>query len=82
MILVEFAEYGSLLHYLREHRKQNYEDMNEYSLDISFAKRLKIACDVADGMKHLAAMKVIYRSNLKFFIPKVTNGDMQCSSNF
>ena len=60
MILVEFAEHGNLLRYLRDHRKQNYEDMNEYSLDISSAERLRIACDVSDGMKHLSAMKVIY----------------------
>lgn len=58
MILVEFAEHGNLLSYLRENRKQNYENMNEYTLEISAAERLKIACDVCAGMSHLAAMKV------------------------
>ena len=58
MIVVEFAEHGNLLRYLRYHRKQNYEDVNEDSLDISLAERLRIACDVSDGMKHLAAMRV------------------------
>ena len=59
MILVEFAEHGNLLHYLRERRKQNYEDMNEYTLEIGSSERLRIACDVSDGMNHLATMKVI-----------------------
>ena len=58
MILVEFAENGNLLKYLRDHRQQNYDDMNQYSLDISSSQRLRISCDVANGMKHLAAMKV------------------------
>jgi len=61
MIVVEFAEHGNLLRHLRDRRKQNYEDMNEYSLDISSAERVRIACDVADGMKHLATMKVRQR---------------------
>lgn len=61
MIIVEFAEHGNLLRHLRDRRKQNYEDMNEYSLDISSAERVRIACDVADGMKHLATMKVRQR---------------------
>ncbi|XP_044169164.1 uncharacterized protein LOC122953369 isoform X1 [Acropora millepora] len=61
MILVEFAEHGNLLSYLRENRKQNYENMNEYTLEISAAERLKIACDVCDGMSHLAAMKCAHR---------------------
>lgn len=61
MILVEFAEHGNLLSYLRENRKQNYENMNEYTLEISAAERLKIACDVCDGMSHLAAMKCVHR---------------------
>ena len=65
MIVVEFAEHGNLLRYLRDHRKQNYDDMNEYSLDISSAERVRIACDVADGMKHLATMKVRQRCCLK-----------------
>ena len=60
MILVEFAEKGSLLKYLRDHRQQNYDDMNQYSLDISSSQRLRIACDVANGMSHLAAIKVTY----------------------
>ena len=59
MILVEFAEHGNLLHYLRERRKQNYEDMNEYTLEISSAERLRIACEVSDGMKHLGKMRVM-----------------------
>lgn len=58
MIVVEFAENGNLLSHLRDRRKQNYDDMNEYSLDISSAERVRIACDVSDGMKHLATMKV------------------------
>lgn len=65
MILVEFAEHGSLLRYLRDHRKQNYEDMNQYTLEISSAQRLRIACDVSNGMKHLAAMRV--RNNDIYF---------------
>ena len=60
MILVEFAEKGNLLKYLRDHRQQNYDDMNQYSLDISSSQRLRIACDVANGMTHLAAMKVTH----------------------
>ena len=60
MILVEFAENGNLLKYLRDHRHQNYDDMNQYSLDISSSQRLRIACDVANGMTHLAAMKVTH----------------------
>ena len=35
--------------------------MNKYSLDISSAERLRIACDVAEGMKHLATMRVRYK---------------------
>jgi len=58
MIVVEFAEHGNLLRHLRDHRKQNYQNMNEYSLDISSAERVRIACDVSDGMKHLATMRV------------------------
>ena len=58
LIVVEFAEHGNLLRHLRDHRKENYEDMNEYSLEISSAERLRIASDVSSGMKHLAAMKV------------------------
>ena len=61
MIVVEFAEHGNLHCYLRDHRKQNYDDMNKYSLDISSAERLRIACDVAQGMKHLATMRVRYK---------------------
>lgn len=61
MILVEFAEHGNLLHYLRERRKQNYEDMNEYTLEIGSSERLRIACDVSDGMNHLATMKCAHR---------------------
>ena len=61
MIVVEFAEHGNLHSYLRDHRKQNYDDMNKYSLDISSAERLRIACDVAEGMKHLATMRVRYK---------------------
>ena len=62
MIVVEFAEHGNLHRYLRDNLKQNYDDMNKYSLDISSAERLWIACDVAEGMKHLAFMKVRYKS--------------------
>ena len=69
MIVVEFAEHGNLHHYLRDHRKQNYDDMNKYSLDISSAERLRIACDVAEGMKHLATMRV----RCKFFKQFCTN---------
>ena len=58
MIVVEFAEHGNLLRYLRDRRKQNYEDMTEYKLEISSTERLRIACDVSDGMNHLATMKV------------------------
>ena len=58
MIVVEFAEHGNLLRHLRDHRKQNYQNMNEYILDISSAERVRIACDVSDGMKHLATMRV------------------------
>ena len=47
MIVVEFAEHGNLLRHLRDRRQQNYEDMNEYSLDITSAERVRIACDVA-----------------------------------
>ena len=61
MIVVEFAEHGNLHRYLRDHRKQNYDDINKYSLDISSAERLRIACDVAEGMKHLATMRVLYK---------------------
>ncbi|XP_068676392.1 uncharacterized protein [Montipora foliosa] len=61
MILVEFAEHGNLLHYLRERRKQNYEDMNEYTLEISSSERLRIACDVCEGMNHLAIKKCAHR---------------------
>ena len=68
MIVVEFAEHGNLLRHLRDRRKQNYEDMNEYSLDITSAERVRIACDVADGMKHLATMKVFQRCCLKNFL--------------
>ena len=64
MIIVEFAEHGNLLRYLRDRRTQNYEDMNEYKLDISYGERLRIACDVSDGMKHLATMKVRYHSTI------------------
>jgi len=65
MIVVEFAEHGNLLRHLRDRRKQNYDDMNEYSLDISSVERVRIACDVADGMKHLATMKVRHRCCLE-----------------
>ena len=58
LVVVEFAEHGNLLRHLRDRRKQNYDDMNEYTLEISFTERLRIACEVSDGMKHLAAMKV------------------------
>ena len=61
MIVVEFAEHGNLHRYLLDRRKQNYDDMNKYSLEISSAERLRIACDVAEGMKHLAFMKVRYK---------------------
>ncbi|PFX22514.1 Fibroblast growth factor receptor 1 [Stylophora pistillata] len=61
LIVVEFAEHGNLLRHLRDHRKENYEDMNEYSLEISSAERLRIASDVSSGMKHLAAMKCAHR---------------------
>lgn len=61
MILVEFAEHGSLLRYLRDHRKQNYDNMNEYTVEISYSERLRMACDVSDGMKHLAAVKCAHR---------------------
>ena len=57
-MVVEFAEFGNLLSYLRENRKQNYENMNEYKLLLSVADRLKIAGEVARGMSHLAMMKV------------------------
>ena len=65
MIVVEFAEHGNLLRHLRDHKKQNYEDMTEYTLDISFAARLRIACNVSDGMKHLAKMKVRQAETLR-----------------
>ena len=70
MILVEFAEHGNLLRYLRDHRKQNYDDMNQYTLEISSAERLRIASDVSNGMKHLAAMKV--RNNGTCYIPRLS----------
>ena len=63
MIVIEFVQHGNLQRYLREHRKQNYDDMNRYSLDISSAERLRIACDVAEGMKHLATMRVRFMNN-------------------
>ena len=61
MIVVEFAEHGNLHRYLRDQRKQNYDDTRKYSLEISSAERLRIACDVAEGMKHLAFMRVRYK---------------------
>ena len=61
MIVIEFAEHGNLRCYLRDHRKQNYDDMNKYSLEISSGERLRIACDVTEGMKHLAFKKVRYK---------------------
>jgi len=61
MIVIEFVQHGNLQRYLREHRKQNYDDMNRYTLDISSAERLRIACDVTEGMKHLATMRWVHR---------------------
>ena len=58
MVVVEYAEHGNLLNYLRENRKQNYQNMNECQLLLSVADRLKIAGEVARGMAHLAVMKV------------------------
>ena len=59
-----------------------YEDMNEYSLEISSAERLKIACNVADGMKHSRSNEGVVSIRFNLFIPWVNCGDMQCSSNF
>lgn len=80
MIIVEFAEHGNLLRHLRDRRKQNYEDMNEYSLDISSAERVRIACDVADGMKHLATMKV--RQRCCFWKHLFYHSLVRCTSSF
>ena len=75
MIVVEFADHGNLHRYLRDHRKQNYDDMNKYSLDISSAERLRIACDVAEGMKHLGTMRVRY----KFFHTLYSMNNIFCN---
>lgn len=32
--------------------------MNEYILEISFMERLRIVCEVSDGMKYFVVMKV------------------------
>ena len=66
MVVVELATNGPLLRYLRGHRTQNYDDMNEYTLDIPLKQRLDIAIGVADGMSHLGKMKVRLRCDHEF----------------
>lgn len=56
--MVEFAANGSLLRYLQKQSSRSYEDMAEYVVHIPPKERLKIACDIANGMAHLARRRV------------------------
>ena len=83
MVVVEFAAHGQLLRYLRSRRTQNYDNMNEYNLDIAFAERLRIAIDVAKGMAHLAKMKASWWSDEYDFLFKccyLTKQDEWCQN--
>lgn len=78
MVVVEYAEHGNLMNYLRENRKQNYENMNECQLLLSVADRLKIAGEVARGMSHLAVMKVC---NINFYSFKHVSQEAKMHKN-
>ena len=71
MVVVEYAEHGNLLNFLRENRKQNYQNMNECQLLLSVADRLKIAGEVARGMSHLTLMKVLGISLLSLLLKTI-----------
>lgn len=58
LVVLELAENGSLLEFLKKSREvnQNYENIN--SGGITEELKLRIAIDVARGMSHLASFKV------------------------
>ena len=58
LVVLELAENGSLLEFLKKSREvnQNFENIN--SGGITEELKLRIATDVAKGMSHLASFKV------------------------
>lgn len=65
-VVVKFAENGSLIDYIREHKKQDYGysdyintgSVKNESKELTLVEKLRLAYGIAKGMEHLAKMKV------------------------
>lgn len=60
LVVLEIAENGSLLDFLKKSRgtDENYDNINKFSGGLSEEMKLRIATDVAKGMAHLASCRV------------------------
>jgi serine/threonine protein kinase len=56
-VVVEFAENGCLLEYVRENRTSVGESLEAVS-SLNNQEKIRLALDVAQGMQHLAKHKV------------------------
>jgi len=65
-VVVKFAENGSLIDYIREHKKQDYgysdyintDSVKNESKGLTLVEKLRLAYGIAKGMEHLTKMKV------------------------
>lgn len=65
-VVVKFAENGSLIDYIREHKKQDYGysdyintgSVKNESKELTPVEKLRLAYGIAKGMEHLAKVKV------------------------
>lgn len=68
-VVVKFAENGSLIDYIREHKKQDYGysdyintgSVKNESKELTLVEKLRLAYGIAKGMEHLAKMKCVHR---------------------
>lgn len=84
-LVFEFAEHGSLLDYLQQNKMKYNNGYLQAERTSSDLQKLKIALDIARGMKHVAEKKCIHKDlaarNVrvsKNFVAKVTNIGSVC----
>ncbi|XP_068707041.1 scavenger receptor cysteine-rich domain-containing group B protein-like [Montipora foliosa] len=86
-LVFEYAEHGSLLDYLQQNQMNVYENnSSDTKRTLSSLQKLKIALDIARGMKHIAEKKFIHKDlatrNIRLcknLVAKVTNINSACS---
>ena len=73
-LVFEEAEHGSLLDYLQRNQTNDDKNATQKGCTLSKVEKLRIALDVAKGMKHIAEKKVSHEtSNILFLNPRTVS---------